>query len=596
MNDEKKVILLVEDDAVTGLAGKMMLERNGYNVLTAMSGAKAIELALNNRIDLILMDIDLGGNIDGNKAAQEILSRKNVPVLFLTAHVEREMVEKVREITRYGYALKNTGEFVLLSSIEMVLDLYEAHEKTRVSEENFRSLVEDINDIIFSMDEKGVFTYVSPRIEHFTEFTTDEVIGKSISEFIAQDDISRAMEQFEIITSGGSFFEEYKWVKKRGDIVWFRFSSSPVFINGCFRGFKGLLTDITFRKKAEEETKILLREKEQLLRELNCLYKISRIMEESSGSLDNILAQIVLLIPEAMSNPDCSFAVISYDRKEYLSSHLVNPDILVERDLIVSGNKKGKMTIGYKDTRAGCTKAQFDDRDKGFFDTVTERIAKIIELSIARNELKKLEREVIDISERERQKIGHELHDSLGQILTGVSFMLKTVKNQLNGYSVPVVERISEISELVKDATLVCRQITKGLPLVTIQNNTLLLALDQLAISTRDMFNINCEVESFGVINVEDDFVSSQLYRITQEAVNNAVKHSGARNIYITIKCLSGIQLTVRDDGCGNYSDNRDQGMGLDIMKYRSDLINGEFSAFNSEDCGFVVSVKIPWR
>lgn len=140
MDKEKKVILLVEDDAVTGLAGKMMLERNGYSVLTAMSGVKAIDIALSNKVDLILMDIDLGGDIDGNRAAQDILSKKNVPVLFLTAHVEREMVEKVREITRYGYALKNTGEYVLLSSIEMVFELFEAHEKTRVSEETTGAL------------------------------------------------------------------------------------------------------------------------------------------------------------------------------------------------------------------------------------------------------------------------------------------------------------------------------------------------------------------------------------------------------------------------------------------------------------------------
>ena len=128
----------------------------------------------------------------------------------------------------------------------------------------------------------------------------------------------------------------------------------------------------------------------------------------------------------------------------------------------------------------------YHGKDTGFIDTLTERIGKIIELFITRDDLKKLEREVIDISERERQKIGHELHDSLGQILTGISFMLKTVKNQLNG-STGIAEKISEISDLVREATQVCRQITRGLPLVTIQHNTLILALDQLAISMRNI-------------------------------------------------------------------------------------------------------------
>lgn len=594
MNSGKKVILLVEDDAVTGLASKMMLERNGYGVLTAMNGAKAISVALNNKIDLILMDIDLGGDIDGNKAAQEILSKKNVPVLFLTAHVEREMVEKVRKVTRYGYALKNTGEYVLLSSIEMVLNLYEAHEKTRESEDKFRSLVEDVSDIIFSINARGIFTYISPRVKHYTDFSPEDVIGRSFHEFIAKDDVPKAREQFEVIVNGGSFFEEYKWVKKTGDIVWFRSSISPVFVNGEFQGFKGLLTDITFRKNSEEQMETLLIEKEKLLRELNCLYSISKKMENNAGTLDDVLSEIVKLIPEALSYPFCSFAVISYKGREYSSSESAVPHGVIERELVIGGGDTAKILIGYISDDNVCREDFFDEKDRGFFDTAAERIGKIIELSIAKDELRKLEREVIEISERERRKIGHELHDSLGQILTGASFMLKTVSNQLSSSSPALTDKISEISGLVRDATLVCRQITRGLPLVNIQHNTLLLALDQLAISTRDMFNINCEVESFGPIDVRDDFVSSQLYRITQEAVNNAVKHSGAKNIYIIVENSAGILLSVRDDGCGYDAGKSENGLGLSIMKYRAALIGGEFSAFNDKGAGFVVSVKVP--
>lgn len=593
MNTDGKVILLVEDDAVTGLAEKVMLERNGYSVISAMNGEKAIDIALNNKIDLILMDINLGGNIDGNRAAQEIVSKKNIPVLFLTAHVEREIVEKVRKVTRYGYALKTSGEPVLLSTIEMVFDLFEAHEKTRVSEENYKSLVEDINDIIFSIDEKGVFTYVSPRVEHFTGYRPEEVIGKYFYEFISGDDRPGSWEESGIFSPDGPSSEEYKWIKKNGDTVWFRSSSSPVFSERKLNGFKGLLTDVTFRKTSEQQMSVLLREKEKLLRELNCLYRISRIMEDTAGTLDYLLDQIVLFIPDALSFPDCSFAVINYDNREHLSSESAGRDAVLERDLIIAGNKKGSITIGYTNTGSICDRVFFDDKDKSFLDTVTERTAKMIELFNARDELKKLEREVIDISERERRIIGHELHDSLGQILTGVSFMLKTVKNQLNNSTPAIIGRISEISDLVRDATLVCRQITRGLPLVTIQHNTLIVALDQLAIGTRDKFGINCEVQSYGTVNIEDDFVSSQLYRITQEAVNNAVKHSGAKNIYITIKSSPGILLTVRDDGRGNTIKAGNHGMGLSIMKYRADLIKGEFSASGDEDGGFAVTVRM---
>lgn len=593
MKNEKKLILLVEDESITALAEKKMLEKNGYDVILAKNGAQSIEMASSNNVDLILMDIELDGDFDGIKAAKEILLVKNVPIVFLTAHVEREMVEKVRNVTRYGYALKYSGEYVLLSSIEMVLNLYESHEKTRESEENYRRLVEDINDVIFSINERGVFSYVSPRIEHFTDYTPEEIIGKTFHEFIVKE-VADNSNQFKVLAAGGSFFEEYKWIKKNGEIVWFKSSISPVFQFGEFRGFKGLLTDITFAKKNEEAKKALYLEKEKLLNELNCLYNISKILEDNRDSLDEILENIVHIIPEALSYPDCSLVVISYKGKEYLSSKKINPDVVMEREIVVGGIIQGVITIGYRSVVVDSKRVWFDEKDTVFLDTVTERIEKIIELSSARDELRNLEREIIDISERERQEIGHDLHDSLGQILTGVSFMLKTVQNQLEGSSTVLINRVNEISDLVGEATQVCRRITRGLPLVTIQHNTLLLALDQLSISTRDIFNINCEVESFGTVDIKDDFVSSQLFRITQEAVNNAVKHSGAKNIYITLKCSSGILLAVRDDGCGAGSNKRDSGMGLGIMKYRADLINGEFSAQGGDVCGFMVSVKIP--
>lgn len=588
-----KVILLVEDDIFTGLACRKLLEKNDYRVLSALNGEQAVETAAIAEIDLIVMDIELGGVMDGITAAEEILKFKNIPVLFLTAHLEKETLDRVRSVTRYGYALKNTGEYVLLSSIEMVFDLFHAHKKTRESEENYKSLVEDINDVIFSINEKGIFTYISPRIMHFTDYRPDEIIGRSLNEFISNEDVPRVREQFEIITAGGSFFEEYKWVKKNGGIVWFRFSSSPVFINGEFRGFKGLLIDITFRKRSEQEMEVLLKEKEKLLRELNCLYRISRLMEENAGLLDHLLARIVLLIPEGFDNAGCAFASISFSGKEYVSSHNFIPDSFIEKEFTIRGSYHGKVTVGYTHNLQECDEQMFDEKDREFFNTVTERVGRIIELSLARDELRKLEREVIDISERERQKIGHELHDSLGQLLTGVSFMLKNVSNQLNGSTQQVSDRINEISGLIQEATLVCRQITRGLPLVTVQHNTLLVALDQLAINTRDMFGINCEVKSFGLADIGDDFVSSQLYRITQEAVNNAVKHSGAKNIYITFSGSPVMRLSIRDDGCGSNMDKGDRGMGLSIMKYRADLISGEFSAASGVNGGFEVSVTV---
>lgn len=126
----QKSILLVEDDVLIAMAERRIITGFGYEVVVAHSDKKAIEQALGNEaISLVLMDIDLGKGVDGTEVARQILAHRNLPIVFLTSHSEREMVAKVRGITRYGYVIKNSGDFVLQSSIEMAYDLWEAHEQ-----------------------------------------------------------------------------------------------------------------------------------------------------------------------------------------------------------------------------------------------------------------------------------------------------------------------------------------------------------------------------------------------------------------------------------------------------------------------------------
>lgn len=123
-----KTILLVEDEALISLAEAAMLRRNGYAVVCAASGEDAIQAARHPDVDLVLMDIDLGrGSMDGTQAAQAILRERQLPIVFLSSHIEPGIVEKTEAITSYGYVVKNSGETVLLASIRMAFRLHDAH-------------------------------------------------------------------------------------------------------------------------------------------------------------------------------------------------------------------------------------------------------------------------------------------------------------------------------------------------------------------------------------------------------------------------------------------------------------------------------------
>ncbi|HEY1406612.1 MAG TPA: PAS domain S-box protein, partial [Spirochaetota bacterium] len=155
MNDEiTKSILIVEDEPIIAMAEAMMLEGYGFTVLTAHSGEDAITCVDQNpHLDLILMDIDLGKGMDGTDAAAIILKKRQIPVLFLSSHTEREVVEKTEQITNYGYVVKHTGETVLIASIKMAFKLHQSTilnqkktEELEAANEELNATIEDLED------------------------------------------------------------------------------------------------------------------------------------------------------------------------------------------------------------------------------------------------------------------------------------------------------------------------------------------------------------------------------------------------------------------------------------------------------------------
>ncbi|MDZ7793227.1 MAG: response regulator [Spirochaetia bacterium] len=115
-------------------------------MVTVYNGEKAIEAVDSDPdIALILMDIDLGKGIDGTKAAEKILERHDIPVVFLSSHTEPEIVERTEGITSYGYIVKNSGETVILASMRMAFRLYDAHIKYKTQKERYEQLFTNIS-------------------------------------------------------------------------------------------------------------------------------------------------------------------------------------------------------------------------------------------------------------------------------------------------------------------------------------------------------------------------------------------------------------------------------------------------------------------
>ena len=194
---------------------------------------------------------------------------------------------------------------------------------------------------------------------------------------------------------------------------------------------------------------------------------------------------------------------------------------------------------------------------------------------------KQLESEVLEISDREQRRIGQDLHDGLGQHLTGIELMSQVLEQRLTSTrskdTASLAAEAGKIARHVREAIGQTRSLARGLCPVVLESEGLMAALAQLASQAEQMFQIQCQFECDRPVLVTEPAIATHLYRITQEAVSNAVKHGKARRVHIRLRATSErIILLVKDHGVGLPKTlPKDKGMGLRIMQYRAGIIGG---------------------
>jgi PAS domain S-box-containing protein len=212
------------------------------------------------------------------------------------------------------------------------------------------------------------------------------------------------------------------------------------------------------------------------------------------------------------------------------------------------------------------------------------------------SERKRLEKTILEISEIERRRIGQDLHDGLGQHLTGVAFMGKVLEDRLSESSLAEAAEAAKIVKLVNESIRMTRELARGLLPVVSEAHGLMSALERWAAEVNDLFHVGCRFECFDPVFVHDEVQAEHLYRVAQEAVTNAIKHGHATGITIGLATVKGGGvLTIRDDGRGFEVGPKSQtGLGLRIMNYRAKMINGSLNVQSSPNGGTVVRCLFP--
>lgn len=349
-----KTILLVEDDIIIAKYEALELEEYGYSVIVVHNGRDAVEECLsNNKIDLILMDINLGPGMDGTRAAEIILNEKDIPVVFLSSHTNPEIVERTEKITSYGYVVKNSGMTVLDASIKMAFKLFEAKQVERAKEEalrkseekyrllfntvqqafavheliyndysadipskhgtpeghvpvkrfmsfpvfesdrivavgavankvepydildadsllsiyermwsivrrkeaeerllksenKYRLLVEFLNEGIWQIDKDSITVYVNPRMAKMLGYTTEEMMGKHLFDFMDETGMKIAEENIARRQKGISENHDFEFIRKDGSRIYTHLETTPLInSDGIYGGALAAVIDVT---------------------------------------------------------------------------------------------------------------------------------------------------------------------------------------------------------------------------------------------------------------------------------------------------------------------------------------------------------------
>jgi PAS domain S-box-containing protein len=210
-------------------------------------------------------------------------------------------------------------------------------------------------------------------------------------------------------------------------------------------------------------------------------------------------------------------------------------------------------------------------------------------------ERKQTERKILEAGESEMQRIGRDLHDGVGQQLTALSLytnnLQQDVQAQVPQLAGPFKKILNELREIIRQI----RVLSHGLSPVSLEDNGLVETLRKLADDTRSAAKIDCQFEDSTSTTINDPHLAAQLYRIAQEAVTNALKHSGARKIHIALQASpTRLELKVSDDGRGfSPTVSKSAGLGLRAMKYRADLIGAALQIDSAPGKGTQITCTI---
>jgi PAS domain S-box-containing protein len=536
----------------------------------------------------------------------------------------------------------------------------QAEEQLRESEERYRLLVEVMPHMAAYCNPHGEVLFLNERWYEYTGQTEPEAIGNGWLEAVHPEDRPRVVAEVQRALRVGDVFRseyrirraldhEYRWHitialpvrNSRGEII--AWIASATDIENQKRAQQVLETDKQELEKRVAERTAQLQETNRILSALtesskamlhaaderNLLQTVCRIVANTRG---NRMTWIGLaqhddaksVLPAAVAGVDRGYlrdAHVSWSDQTARGRGPVGTairtgqtvycrDLRTDRifrpwrqaalkrgyasclalPLTADGQTFGALSIYTTETDA------FDREEQQLLKMLADELAFGISALRARETRERLERELLDAGEHERRRIGHDLHDGLGQQLAGIAFLASALPVKLEKLAPEVAADAQRIAALLEDSIHQVRALSRGLHPILPDDHSLMSSLRELAETVEATTGVACRWECPKPVLVRDHRTALNIYRIAQEAIHNALKHGKPRHIWIRLRKTGPMAaLSIKDDGTGPCRQAASsKGMGLHIMKYRAGLIGAEWEFSCGVRCGSIVTCR--WK
>ena len=456
-------------------------------------------------------------------------------------------------------------------------------------EVKYRALLEQIPAVVFmAYVDRGVSeAYVSPEIEAALGYSREEWLEDPVRwyERIHPDDKQRwSLEAAEMFLSGKPLRSSYRVIARDGHAVWFhcdarmvrRPDGQPWFIHGVAFDISDLKHTERALQQEQNFVSGILDTVGALITVLDQdgrIVRFNRACELTTGyAFEEVRGRCIwefFMLPEEVARSRSVIAQLNADllpqdyQSHWVTRHRTSRLIAWSNSMLPGGD--GNLRY-------------------------------IIATGIDITEREQLERALLNISAREQRRIGQDLHDGLGQHLTGIAFMAKVHEEKLAAKKMADAAEAAKIVRLVNEAVHKTRELARGLLPVMSDAQGLMSALQLWAEEVEDIFGVPCKFECPTAVLIDDNAIATHLYHIAQEAVANAMKHGQARSILIQLAAKAGSgTLAILDDGSGIPQERENtQGMGLHIMNYRAAMIGGTLEIAPNGIRGTRVSCRFP--